>query len=275
MQNIIGRKYKVLEMIGKGSFGIIVKGEHVRTQDKVAIKIERVDASSNMLKNESKIYLLLNKEECSYGFPTIKWFGKDEQFCYMVMELLGESLSTFKHQSSFPLNVVIKIGEQIVARIKTVHSRGVIHRDIKPDNFLFGLGRTSQTVHLIDFGFCKSYLTLSGTHVMQTRDNSIVGTPNFVSISAHEGYRTSRRDDIESAIYVLIYLFLPLQKWNNTFKQTLTNDAIKMEKHYIRSSDDLIPHQFINVLKYCDELKYEDEPNYELIINILNGLKTI
>jgi casein kinase 1 len=275
MQDIVGRKYKLLEMIGEGSFGVVVKGEHLRTQDKVAIKIERVNTSSNMLKNESKIYLLLNKEDCGQGFPTLKWFGKDEQFFYMVMELLGESLSTFKHQSAFPLNVVVKIGEQIISRIKTVHDRGLIHRDIKPDNFLFGLNKTSQTVHLIDFGFCKSYLALSGTHVEQTVNNSMVGTPNFVSINAHKGFTNSRRDDVESAIYVLIYLFLPLNKWCTIFKPHLTNDAIKLEKMCIRSSTD-IPLQFVNALKYCDGLVYEAIPNYESIINILNsGLKTI
>ena len=135
---------------------------------------------------------------------------------------------------------------------------------------MFGLGRTSQMVHLIDFGFCKSYLALSGMHVPQTRDNSIVGTPNFVSIHAHEGYNNSRRDDVESAIYVLIYLFLPLQKWYDLLKPGLMNDAIKTEKHRIRLLDDIVPKQFIVALKYCDGLEYEAEPNYELIIDIFN-----
>lgn len=271
MQQVIGRKYKVLEMIGEGAFGVILKGEHVRTRDKVAIKMEKTSDQSFMLKNESKIYLLLNKEDKPCGFPNLRWFGKDEHFFYMVMDLLGESL--VKHDAdvnmSFPLNIVIQIGKQIVDRIRVVHGKGLIHRDIKPENFLFGLGRKSQTVHLIDFGFCTNYLDEDGNHVQMTSGKSVTGTPNFVSINVHNGFSSSRRDDIESSMYVLLYLFLPLTRWDRLFSKTLGNDEIKMIKTRIRGSND-IPSQLINVLKYCDKLTYEEEPNYRHIIEILS-----
>jgi serine/threonine protein kinase len=270
-RQVIGRKYKVLEMIGEGAFGVVLKGEHVFTKDKVAIKMERASEKSFMLKNESKIYLSLNKEGHVSGFPNLRWFGKDDEFHYMVMDLLGASLAKREPSlnESLPLNVVVKIGQQMVSRLQVVHEKGLIHRDIKPDNFLFGLGRNSQVVHLIDFGFCKSYLDENQCHLPMESDRNMVGTPNFASINAHDGLSVSRRDDIESAIYVLYYLFLPLNKWNELFKKNLSNNEIKMVKIDVCKSDDT-PSQLVDILKYCSRLKYEDEPNYRRIINMLS-----
>lgn len=278
MDTIVGRKYRLSETIGTGAYGIVAKGENICTNDKVAIKIERISSSSNMLKNESKIYLLLNKEEQDGGFPTLKWFGKDSDFYYMAMELLGMSLTTFKLSglslvplssvplSSVPLSLVIKIGAQILHRIKIIHSKGLIHRDIKPDNLLFGIGRNSHVVHLIDFGFCKSFWKTQypKEHISEKRSSSIVGTPNFVSVHAHNGISSSRRDDVESAIYVLIYLFLPLKKWNSLFAPNLSNEEVKHVKLLFRGSDD-IPEELQNALRICDGFAYEDEPDYALI----------
>jgi len=273
---MIGGKYRLIEMIGEGAFGAVLKGEHVHNNEKVAIKIEKKTSPVNMLKNESKIYLMLNKEDSVGGFPNLKWFGKDEQFYYMVLELLGESLVSFKSTSSsdlsIPLPIVAKIGVQIIQRIKSVHQKGLIHRDIKPDNFLFGLGRNSQTVYLIDFGFCKNYVTPEGDHILKGAQTSgVIGTPNFVSVNAHEFLQTSRRDDIESAIYVLIYLFLPLAQWRKVFKEDMTNDQIKMVKMQMRSSNHpfLSGTPFREALMICDALKYDEEPNYARLSDII------
>jgi serine/threonine protein kinase len=274
---MIGRKYRLIEMIGEGAFGAVLKGEHVYNREKVAIKIEKKTSSVNMLKNESKIYLMLNKEDSVCGFPNLKWFGKDEQFYYMVLELLGESLTAFKSTSSadlsIPLPIVAKIGVQIIQRIKSVHQKGLIHRDIKPDNFLFGLGRNNQTVYLIDFGFCKNYVTSEGEHILEGEKTSgVIGTPNFVSVNAHNLRALSRKDDIESAIYVLIYLFLPLKQWRKIFKDDSTNDQIKMVKMGLRSTNHspLSGTPFAEALMICDALKYVEEPNYARLSHIIS-----
>jgi len=269
MQQVIGRKYKVLEMIGEGAFGVVVKGENVRTREEVAIKIENNNNKSFMLKNESKIYLLLNKEEQSSGFPNLRWFGKDEHFYYMATDLLGESLAN--QNDSLPLNIVMEIGVQIINRLRVVHGKGLIHRDIKPENFLFGLGRNSRTVHLIDFGFCKSYLDVNQVHTPVSSAMNMTGTPNFVSINAHDGLSVSRRDDIESAIYVLYYLFLPLNKWENIFRKGLTSGELRTIKKGLRELGSGLgaPSQMVELWKYCDQLEFKEEPNYSHIINII------
>jgi len=285
---IIANKYRTMELIGSGCFGSIMKGENIRTKEEVAIKVERIDASTKLLKNETQIYLLLSKQESS-GFPSIKWFGKDEQFFYMVMELLGQPISSFKtittknnRDLSLSVDVIGKIGVQIIERLQKLHATGLVHRDIKPENLLFGLGRKSHIIHLIDFGFCKSYLDADGSHVKCETGKSIIGTPNFISINMHNGLTMSRRDDLESMVYVLIYLFLPLEIWDRMINRENRDELVLEEqistgyksvmnskKELLTSECTLIHKTLKTLLQYCVDLGFYETPNYEYMKNLL------
>ena len=275
---IVGRKYKILEMIGSGCFGSIMKGDHMRPKETVAIKIEKNNSDAKVLKHEARVYLLLNKEESSGGFPNIRWFGKDEDFFYMVLDLLGPSTSSFKqkyvcqnsHELALPMDMVFAIGKQIIERLRSVHNTGLIHRDIKPDNFLFGLGRNAQLVYLIDFGFCKSYLTKDNAHCLCKNVANVVGTPNFVSVNMHNRISSSRRDDLESSVYVLIYLLMPLNEWNVLFKPEFDEEDIKRIKLNL-DNHDLIPMQIKQMLKYCRSIEYDQTPDYSKIASFLRA----
>ncbi len=270
-QNIIAGKYRLSRMIGSGCFGCIMKGTNVRTKEEVAVKIEKASAPLKLLKRETQIYILLSKQH-STGFPTIKTFGKDGELFYMVMELLGTSLSSFKYANaqdlSLPACMVRKVGIQIIDRLQQLHATGLIHRDIKPDNLLFGIGRKSHIVHSIDFGFCKSYLLPDGSHVQQEVDKTIVGTMNFISVNMHNGSSLSRRDDIESAVYVMIYLFLPLSKWENLFPKGLKELEVKEAKIALQHDDTLMP-ALVRLLRECKQMKYEGMPDYDGLKQIL------
>jgi serine/threonine protein kinase len=270
-QNIIAGKYRLSGMIGSGCFGCIMKGTNVRTKEEVAVKIEKASAPMKLLKRETQIYILLSKQH-STGFPTIKTFGKDGDLFYMVMELLGASLSSFKHANaqdlSLPASMVRKVGIQIIDRLQQLHATGLIHRDIKPDNLLFGIGRKSHIVHLIDFGFCKSYLLPDGSHVPQEGGKTIVGTMNFISVNMHDGSSLSRRDDIESAVYVMIYLFLPLNKWETLFPKGLNELEVKEAKLLLLYNDTVMP-ALIRLLRECKQMKYEGMPDYDGLKQIL------
>jgi len=258
-------------MIGAGCFGCIMKGLNIRTKEEVAIKIESLNASTKLLKRETQIYVLLSKQS-STGFPTIKTFGKDADFYYMVMELLGVSLASFKKEGNqelaVPLEVVIKIGVQMIDRIKVLHSTGFIHRDIKPDNLLFGVGRNSHIVHLIDFGFCKSYLGEDGAHIECATGKSIVGTVNFISVHMHNHIESSRRDDLESIIYVLIYLHLPLNEWQEMFAEHLCDEEVKQNKIRLMSVP-AVPTCLKRATQYCAQLGFKETPDYEKLKGIL------
>ena len=270
-QNIIAGKYRLSGMIGSGCFGCIMKGTNVRTKEEVAVKIESANAPVKLLKRETQIYILLSKQH-STGFPTIKTFGKDGELFYMVMELLGASLSSFKRINpedlSLPAPMVRKVGIQIIDRLQQLHSTGLIHRDIKPDNLLFGIGRKSHIVHLIDFGFCKSYLLPDGSHIQEETGKTIVGTVNFISINMHNGMSLSRRDDIESAVYVMIYLFLPLNKWENLFLKGLNELEVKELKRALQHDDTVMP-ALVQLLRECKQMKYDAMPDYDGLKQIL------
>ena len=230
MATLIGNKYILLNQIGSGSFGLIYKGENSRTREKVAIKVEPIKNESKLLKNEATIYQHLSNKS---GIPEVKWYGKDETNYYMVLNLLGDSLETVKKEKGvLSLKTTLQIGINIIDLLLTVHEAGLIHRDIKPDNFLLSLSDKNKKINIIDFGLCKSYL-INDKHIEIRSTSSLIGTPTYASINAHDFMELSRRDDLESVGYMLIYFYLGELEWQNTEPKNsyeVNNNLIKEMK---------------------------------------------
>lgn len=200
---MICNKYKLTKRIGNGSFGEIYKGINVRTGEEVAIKVESIDSPYKILKKEAQIYQYL---EMQVGFPHLKWFGTDRVNNYMVINLLGESIYSYiEKNGKINVNHAISYGDQMIDRIFFFHSKKMIHRDIKPHNFLFGLKNTDM-IYLIDFGLSKSYLDSEDKHIPYLDGQKIIGSFNFISENIKNGLVPSRRDDLVSIIKVIIYM---------------------------------------------------------------------
>jgi serine/threonine protein kinase len=251
----IASKYKLLEKIGEGSFGFIFKGINMRSSEHVAIKVEPISSGSKLLKNESKIYQYLNDID---GIPKVRWFGKDSINNYMVLDLLGESLESLKQRKTvFSLKLVQQIGSQIIILLRSLHDHGFIHRDIKPDNFLLGLQNKSNQIHLIDFGFCKPYI-MNWKHIPNKPTSSLIGTPNFASVYAHDLNELSRRDDLISMGYMLLYFLNGSLEW----QLERNHDSIKSMKTNL-GMDSVI----LKYLQVVTKLEFKEDPNYELLFD--------
>jgi serine/threonine protein kinase len=257
---IIDKKYELLEKLSEGSFGQVYKGKHVRTGELVAIKMEHKNGSTvGSLKNEAKIYQYLAKEP---GFINLKWYNSNENFTYLVTDLLVCSLTTLvKLKGPLDLKVVLQIGIQVIKRIQTLHGKYLLHRDVKPDNYMLD---SNKQLCLIDFGLCKRY-DHNGVHIEEKQITSMVGSINFVSLNVHKCIEPSRRDDVESCIYIIIYLLLngnlPWIKEPNIKKIAYIKEQL--------TNNELVPIFIKNMLENIRELAFNSEPDYGELISIL------
>ena len=127
----------------------------------------------------------------------------------MIMDLLGPSLEDLYKfcGGRFSLKTTLMVGHQMLGTIARLHAKNVVHRDIKPENFLMGLGKKSHIVHIIDFGLAKRYRdSKTHQHIQYKENKNLTGTARYASVNAHLGIEQSRRDDLESIGYVLVYL---------------------------------------------------------------------
>lgn len=255
---MIANKYKIEKKLGNGSFGSIYQGFNLRTREKVAIKMESNDNDTKSLKNETRVYQYLNG--CQ-GIPKIRWFGTDSKSTYMVIDLLGCSLTdVIQQQGKLSLPSILKIGIQMLDILEGIHEKGMIHRDIKPDNFLIDPNRGIEKIYLIDFGVSKTYLQ----PIESQKTSAMIGTPNFASINAHHFMELSRRDDLESLLYTLLFLSLGYLPW--TLQKDISREKMlkmKMEWLVDNKNIDPIPKVFIETLKYIRKLGFKERPFYQ------------
>lgn len=258
-------QYEIIKKISQGNFGVLYKGRNIITNEFVAIKIEQRSNMSS-LKNEARILKYLGNME---GFSQLKWYENMLENSFIVMSLLGPSITSMVHKySGFKFNNVLSIGIQMITRLKQLHNKLIIHRDIKPSNFVVGLNNKSSTIYLIDFGFAKNYMK-NNVHIENCFCTEIVGSNTFVSLNVHANNKPSRRDDIESCLYVMLYMYFGKLEWSN---YTDIDNIIKTKKNIIYIHD--IPICIKNAIIYVQNIHFSSVPDYDYIIEELLKSKT-
>ena len=266
---IIGKvffsKYKAIKKLGEGSFGKVYKAEY--NGENYAIKMEYKAKEQGLLEIEATIMSYLKGP----NIPYIKSYGYSGDFNVLVMQLLDKSLEDLINKySTFSIKTVAMLGYQMVNILQYIHDRHIIHRDIKPDNFVMGAKEDNAKLYILDFGLAKKYRS-SRTLVQYPyiKKKKLTGTARYASIHALEAYEQSRRDDLESVGYVLMYFLRGNLPWQG-LKVRSKEDRYKriLEKKRETTTEDLckdFPREFFEYVDYTRNLEYEENPDYDFL----------
>ncbi|KAF7022650.1 hypothetical protein CFC21_035332 [Triticum aestivum] len=276
MEPRVGNKYRLGRKLGSGSFGEIYLGTNVQTNEEVAIKLENVKTKHPQLLYESKLYRVL---QGGTGISNVKWFGVEGDYNVLVMDVLGPSLEDLFSfcNRKLSLKTVLMLADQMINRVEFIHSKSFLHRDIKPDNFLMGLGKRANQVYMIDFGLAKKYRdTSTHQHIPYRENKNLTGTARYASVSTHLGIEQSRRDDMESLGYVLMYFLRGSLPWQGLKAGTKKQKYEKISERKIATSIEALcrgyPSEFQSFFHYCRSLRFEDSPDYQYLKRLFRDL---
>ncbi|TNN05389.1 Casein kinase I isoform delta isoform 4 [Schistosoma japonicum] len=276
MELRVGNKYRLGRKIGSGSFGEIYLGTDITNDEEVAIKLECVKAKHPQLQIEAKIYKLM---QGGVGIPCLKWSGTEGDYNVLVIQLLGPSLEDLFNFCGrrFKLKTVLLLADQTITRVEYIQNKNFIHRDIKPDNFLMGLGKRGNLVYLIDFGLAKKYRdSRTRQHIPYRENKNLTGTARYASINTHLGIEQARRDDMESLGYVLMYFLRGSLPWQGLKAGTKRQKYERISEKKMQTPVEVLcegyPVEMAVYLNYCRGMRFDNQPDYSYLRNLFRSL---
>ncbi|OHT12626.1 Casein kinase I [Tritrichomonas foetus] len=266
-------KYVIKRLIGQGGYGDIY--EVTDESDKsFAMKVEYVASPKQALSFERKI---LEELKDSSLFAHIHFFGIETHFRYLIMDLLGPSISNTRREMpkhKYSLFSALRISVFMLQCIEDLHKHGYVHCDIKPGNFLLKAG-TNKPLALIDYGLSRQYIDPKTKEPFAERHKcGFVGTTKYASLNVHQGMDTSPRDDLSSWIYSTIEMVDGKLPWTSISELK----KIKRMKYQIPVGKLLssLPSQYLEIYDYVKNLQFLDQPNYQFLYTLLDeAIKTI
>lgn len=286
----IAGRFRLEEILDKGNFSTVYFGRHVHSNKLLALKLEDRKSKFPQVSFESQV---LRRLKGTIGIPELIWSGSNGDFNCLVLQKLGSNLQTLCKNcgGSFSLKTSMMILDQLLGIFELIHSKWVIHRDIKPENFCIGEDSWNKNkFFMIDFGLSKIFYSEKEGHIEKRGGKSLLGKDLYASVNNHKGEELSRRDDLESLIYMILHLMTGSLPWQSIAGKKKTNKVMKnqqlkeikkqflMSKFWklarvkLRSSDSVlsdsqdvlvkIPEGIKEIYEDVINLGFEQEPRY-------------
>lgn len=276
--SLINERYQILYEIGRGTFGTVYKAEDTEHPYRAHVAIKCDFSDINLLRHEATMLNYLNQrcpksERTKMGIPKVHWYGTMNDMSMMVMPHYDSgTLTQFVHQQTFPLSteLIHHMIQEMLFILQSIHTLYVVHRDLKPDNFLIN---SHGKLILIDFGLSTFYLDGdTGKHVPKSSEpaKEIIGSPLYASLNTHLGIRNSRRDDCLQIGYIGLYMGLGGHlPWEDIpVESPLLSDPKNRDRYHAKKYLTISDENWMAYMKRCQSLAYEEEPVYEFV-NVL------
>ncbi len=267
--------------IAEGGFGEVFASRLEDGTD-VVVKREKRSIKHPQLHLEWRVYKMLGARAGDptatrhWGIPIVYRYDEGDLYRNMTMQRLGKNLEQLRLErptGRFSLKTVLMLGDQLITHLKFMHSRGILHRDIKPQNMLIGVGKKSHVVFLVDMGLSKCFIFFNTReHIPYETGRPFLGTPRYAPLSMHQGLQSGRCRDLEALGYVLAYLYLGKLPWQHCLPSKKGQSPVKATyAAKVKTMDALfeqLPAEFKEFITYCQDLPFNAKPNYDKLRGI-------
>jgi serine/threonine protein kinase len=288
----ICNRYLVQKPLGEGAFSKVFAGKDVLTDQDVAIKFDNSNVKSGKTRRDLVLYEAAVLTELHLGgtlkgIPRLHWNGyvtskSKKEIPLIVIDRLGDDLETvITRRKKLSRRETSHIAVALLDIVQRLHEAGFLHRDLKPANIM--LGYSDLNIYIADFGLAKKYVGTDGKHIAFTdKKSGITGTLRYCSTHTHGNVESSRRDDLQSLFFIVVYMLQGSLPWQSSQKkkkdpsvesdQRLCVAQMKTSLLYGKWNDSDLPKSLGQFASDIRQIEFEKTPDYDRLRSLLRAI---